>query len=174
MKTPIASPASAQQGVVLVVALILLVAITILAVAGVWSATLDLRMASNGQRQERAFQVAETGIENSIQVARAGSLGTSDPSDATKRFEYRPADCGLANANDANAPTPAISGGLGDDKYCYRIRYVGDAAQTAPPVEGYSLGTQVRPYHYETLSAGASEDGRSEHAQGFYIIGPAN
>jgi type IV pilus assembly protein PilX len=167
-------PGKRQRGVVLVVALILLVAITILAVAGIWSATLDLRMASNNQRQERAFQAAETGIENSIQLARVASLGTSAPGNVNKRYEYRPTGCGAADADSTTALDPAIAAGTSGDEYCYRIRYIGDAAQTAPPVEGFSLGTQVRPYHYETLSAGASDDGRSEHAQGFYIIGPAN
>lgn len=52
-----------QKGVVLVVALVLLVAITLLSLAGINTTTLELRMASNQQARVNAFQQAEAGID---------------------------------------------------------------------------------------------------------------
>lgn len=52
-----------QQGVVLVVALVLLVAITLLSLAGISTTTLELQMATNQQERVNAFQQAETGID---------------------------------------------------------------------------------------------------------------
>ena len=45
-----------QRGAALVVGLVLLVVLTILAVSGVFTSTMELRMVRNTQSQERAFQ----------------------------------------------------------------------------------------------------------------------
>lgn len=58
-----------QSGVVLVVALVLLVAITLLSLAGMSTTTLELLMATNQQARTNAFQQAEAGID-----AVAGNL----------------------------------------------------------------------------------------------------
>jgi type IV pilus assembly protein PilX len=55
-----------QRGAALVVGLILLTVITLLAIAGMNSASLGLVMAGNTQYQERAFQAAEAGIEQAM------------------------------------------------------------------------------------------------------------
>lgn len=52
-----------QEGVVLVVALVLLVAITLLSLAGISTTTLELLMATNQQARTNAFQQAEAGID---------------------------------------------------------------------------------------------------------------
>lgn len=52
-----------QKGVVLVVALVLLVAITLLSLAGMSTTTLELLMATNQQARTDAFQQAEAGID---------------------------------------------------------------------------------------------------------------
>lgn len=52
-----------QRGVVLVVALVLLVAITLLSLAGISTTTLELMMATNQQARTDAFQQAESGID---------------------------------------------------------------------------------------------------------------
>jgi Tfp pilus assembly protein PilX len=160
-----------QDGIALVVGLVLLLAITILAVTGVMMATGELRMAASYQRQERAFQAAEAGVESGIYRAKVASLATTSPTDPTVPFEYVPPACVAGTTPDAQVPT--INAGTEGDQYCYRLRYVGDANQTTPPVEGYSLGSAIRAFHYEVDSTGESDDGRAEHAQGFYIIGPA-
>ncbi len=55
-----------QQGAALVIGLILLVVLTILAVSGVFTSTMELRMVRNTQSQERAFQAAEVAIEDAL------------------------------------------------------------------------------------------------------------
>ena len=47
-----------QQGAALVIGLILLLVLTILAVSGVFTSTMELRMVRNNQSQERSFQAA--------------------------------------------------------------------------------------------------------------------
>jgi Tfp pilus assembly protein PilX len=55
-----------QQGAALVIGLILLVVLTILAVSGVFTSTMELRMVRNTQSQEHAFQAAEVAIEDAL------------------------------------------------------------------------------------------------------------
>ena len=55
-----------QQGAALVIGLILLVVLTILAVSGVFTSTMELRMVRNTQSQERAFQAAEVAVEDAL------------------------------------------------------------------------------------------------------------
>lgn len=57
------APLNHQQGVVLVVALVLLVAITLLSLAGISTTTLELMMATNQQARTNAFQQAEAGVD---------------------------------------------------------------------------------------------------------------
>ncbi len=52
-----------QAGATLVVGLVLLLALTILGVSGLNTATLEVTMASNTQFHQDAFQAAETGID---------------------------------------------------------------------------------------------------------------
>ena len=60
-----------QQGAALVVGLILLLVLTILAVSGVFTSTMELRMVRNTQSQERAFQAAEVGDRGRARQTRA-------------------------------------------------------------------------------------------------------
>ena len=55
-----------QQGAALVIGLILLLVLTILAVSGVFTSTMELRMVRNNQSQERSFQAAEVAIEDAL------------------------------------------------------------------------------------------------------------
>src|SRR5256884_2014014 len=55
-----------QRGAALVVALLLLLVITLLAVAGMNAAAVEFVMAGNEQHRQNAFQAAETGIEQTI------------------------------------------------------------------------------------------------------------
>ncbi len=55
-----------ERGAALVAGLVLLAVITLLAVARINSASLELTMAGNTQYRERAFQAAETGIEQTL------------------------------------------------------------------------------------------------------------
>lgn len=56
-----------QHGAALVVGLLLLLVLTLLAISGMNSASLEFIMAGNEQYRSNAFQAAEAGIEQSIQ-----------------------------------------------------------------------------------------------------------
>jgi type IV pilus assembly protein PilX len=64
-----------QRGAALVIGLVLLLALTLLGIAGVDTAALELRMTGNEQAQQLAFQAAETGLE----VALSRRLDASYP-----------------------------------------------------------------------------------------------
>jgi type IV pilus assembly protein PilX len=53
----------AQRGAALVVGLLLLLVLTLLAISGMNTSTLELVMAGNTQFYQNAFQASETGIE---------------------------------------------------------------------------------------------------------------
>lgn len=59
-------PRTRQAGAALVVAMILLIILTLLAISGMSTSTTELQMAGNEQYTENAFQAAETGIERTI------------------------------------------------------------------------------------------------------------
>ncbi len=61
-------PPNRQKGVVLIVALVLLVAITLLSLAGMSTTTLELMMATNQQARVDAFQQAEAGIDALVAI----------------------------------------------------------------------------------------------------------
>ena len=74
-----------QRGAALVIGLILLLVLTVLAISGVNSASLEFFMAGNEQFRQNAFQAAETGIERALVngqfvvagAATATEIGTS-------------------------------------------------------------------------------------------------
>ncbi len=55
-----------ESGAALVVGLILLLVLTLLAISGMTTASLELLMAGNAQYQERSFQAADAGIEQAL------------------------------------------------------------------------------------------------------------
>jgi type IV pilus assembly protein PilX len=148
--------ASARQcGAVLVTALLLLLVLTVLGVAGLVTATLELRMAGNVQQHERAFAAAEHAIERALLAADLDT--SSSPATPVKP------DC-----RDACA-TPAT-----EDPFDYSLYYDSSAADTPAPDGGHSLGAGLQAHHFIVEATGGSGLGaRSEHSQGFYILGPA-
>ncbi|VAX12968.1 hypothetical protein MNBD_GAMMA24-2603 [hydrothermal vent metagenome] len=66
-----------QQGIVLVVALLILVVMTVLSVSMLSSSTLEERMASNLQSQNAAFQAAESCIRNTLAPVNEGQRKTA-------------------------------------------------------------------------------------------------
>jgi type IV pilus assembly protein PilX len=145
-----------QRGAALVIGLILLLVLTILAVSGVVTSTLELRMVGNQQQQERAFQAADTGIERALagDVPLTTSI-TPTPVPLTEVERY-------TGSGTADASGDTFEGSL---------RYMGDAAATSVP--GYSLGAGLLSYHFQVEITGTSSGGAvSQHVQGFYIVGP--
>ena len=112
---PIGGFGARQGGAALIVGLILLLVLTILAVSGVITSTLELRMVGNTQLQERAFQAAEVAVEDAL----ANSLlSTSTP------------------VNQATIPNPDSP----DDQYSFQLQFVGQTP-LGTGMTGYSIGT---------------------------------
>ncbi len=76
-----ASPRGAQRGAALVIGLLLLLVLTILAVSGMNSASLEFVMAGNEQYRANAFSAAEAGIERTL------DSGTFNPAVLTQNPE---------------------------------------------------------------------------------------
>ena len=116
----------AQRGAALVVGMLLLLVLTLLAISGMNTASLELAMAGNMQYHENAFQAAETGVEQAM------VLGAFNPSEAPERL---PATDGettpLGSAGDAffatitpqldGAAQPAIWGASWDSFSTYHF-----------------------------------------------------
>ena len=145
-------PPRRQRGAALVIGLLLLLILTILAVSGMTTATLELQMAGNTQYKERAFQAAETGIEQALSTATFSTVtpyATAEPQ--------------------AVAPDDATN----DDTYEFEMEFDQETGTTLVPGGGYSMGTGFQAYHFNVESTGRSERGaEATHQQSVYIIGP--
>ena len=120
-----------ERGAALVIGLILLLLLTLLAVSGMNSASLEFIMAGNEQYRANAFQAAEAGIEQSV------SLGNFNPAGGDQNLN------GAPNATDAWAarirpqlggtPQPAMWGNSWNSfsTYHFEIRSTGTAVRTA-------------------------------------------
>ncbi len=138
---------SGQQGAALVVGLILLVVLTILAVSGVFTSTMELRMVRNTQNQEHAFQAAEVAVEDALANP---VLSTSAP------------------FNQATIAVPNSPG----DTYSYQLQFVGQTP-LGTGATGYSIGTAFQMYHFQVDATGNGPDNATTaHTQSFYVIGP--
>ncbi len=137
-----------QQGAALVIGLILLLVLTILAVSGVFTSTMELRMVGNSQNQERAFQAAEVAIEDAL----------ANPVLSTS-----------AVFNQAEMDVPNSPG----DRYSYSMTFVGQAP-LGTGMTGYSIGTTFTTYHFQVDAAGTNPNSsaKSDHTQSFYVVGP--
>jgi Tfp pilus assembly protein PilX len=124
-------PRLQQSGAALVVGMILLIAITLAAVATMNTATLDLIMVGNEQYHSRAFVGAETGVEH------AWVDGKYDTS--------------------ADDPGPgATAAGIGNDKYTYAITRPNGGVVESPPPDKNSNGLYGTVY-FKITSTGTSE-----------------
>jgi type IV pilus assembly protein PilX len=138
-----------QQGAALVVGLVLLLVLTILAVSGVFTSTMELRMVRNTQSQERAFQAAEVAIENAL----------ANPLISTTIPEIQPP---TANPNSV------------DDQYSYTLAHTCPSIVpvSTDPDKVFSIG-EFSAYHFEVNATGTGPDNAAaQHDQGFYVIGP--
>ena len=159
---------SANRGAALAVGLLLLAVLTILAVAGLSTATLELQMAGNQQYQERAFQAAEAGVEQAIAAA---IFSTAFPTN------YEPASGNTPPLPKRGLGTPingCDSQGSDPEEKCeYFIRYDEETGSTPVPGGGYSLGTGFEAMHFVVDSYGVDRrNAASEHQHSFYIVGP--
>jgi type IV pilus assembly protein PilX len=133
-----------QQGAALVIGLILLLVLTLLAVSGMNSASLEFIMAGNEQYRANAFQSAEAGIEQSL---IQGAYNPASPAQALN---------GANTATDtwASTVTPQLGGA------------------PLPAIWGFSWNS-FATYHFEVQSTGTSTRGaRALNTQGVAVISP--
>ena len=160
-----------QSGAVLVIGLVLLLVLTVLATAGMQAATIELQLAGNAQYQQRAFRAAEAGIEQAI----AAGAFTIDPA-ATAGQYVDPTSPEPRPIPGTGTPIDACTGHVaGTDGRCeYFLRF--DHATGVTPVPGTDPDAEagLGAYHFVIDAVGVSARGaRSEHTQGFYVVGPA-
>ena len=135
------------RGAALVIALLLMVMMTLLAVASMNSAAVEFIMAGNDQFHENAFQASETGIQAAIVVAN-----------------FNP----IAPPAVVNAPVPNSA----TDNFSATITpALGGAAQ--PAIWGSSWNS-FSTYHFDIQSTGNSlRASTALHDQGIAVISPA-
>jgi type IV pilus assembly protein PilX len=139
--------AGRQQGAALVVGLILLLVLTILAVSGVLTSTMELRMVRNAQTQERAFQAAEVAVEDAL------------------------ANPVLSTSAVFTQATTAVPSGYGGT-YSYQLQFVGQTP-LGTGMTGFSIGSAFQSYHFQVDATGNGPDNAlSQHTQSFYVVGP--
>jgi type IV pilus assembly protein PilX len=148
-----AGSARRQGGAALVVGMILLMVLTLLAISGMNSATLELQMAGNAQFSENAFQAAETGVEEALREARVNGVNTAN----------------------VDAPKTEVVTGT-SDHYEILTMHNPDNGVTKVPSGGFSMGVGkgFSAYHFDVTSTGTSARSATQtHVQGFYVVAQA-
>ena len=141
-------PARKQGGAALVVGLLLLLVLTLLAIAGTNSASVEFIMAGNEQYRQNAFQAAETGI------AQAIAQGTLNPGDATIQ---------TIAASVPNSTTDTYSAAISRQLF---------GTPQSPAMWTGSINN-FSAYHFEIQSTGASvRNGSAINTQGIAVIAP--
>lgn len=158
-----------ESGAALVVGLILLLVLTLLAISGVTTASLELQMAGNEQYQKVAFEAADAGIEQAMAAGvynTNATVGTYDNPAVENPIADRGTGQPIANCVEASNVIDA-------DECEYFLRFDQTSGQTIVPGGGYSIGTGFEAYHFVIDSYGvAPRGGSAEHRQSFYVVGP--
>lgn len=143
-----------QSGAALVVSLVLLVVISILAISSINAATTELAMARNDMVYERAFQAAETGLEQAIALGQFSTLANTNLAQnvtgnesVTSLIEFE---------EETLVPDRAFSLGVGSGISAYHFI----ATSTATSKRAGTAG------------AATDRDASAIHTQAFYVVGP--
>ena len=143
-----------QHGAALVTGLVLLVVITVLAISSINSATTELAMARNDMNYERAFQAAETGLEQAISQGRFDTLADMN---LTKNITGNEDVTTVIEFEDSTfVPDRAFSLGVGSGISAYHFQVTSTAVSMRAGTAG-----------------GATDrDASAVHTQAFYVVGP--
>lgn len=145
----------AQQGAALVIGLILLLVLTLLAVSGMNSASLEFIMAGNEQYRQNAFQAAETGVD--VSYATFGTTVALIPGGPDL-----PGAGAVPNSTTESWTTVTSSLATG-------------ASMSPPPNPRANSFGRFSYFNYDLTSTGVSVRGaRAVNIQGISQIGPAN
>jgi type IV pilus assembly protein PilX len=134
-----------QKGAALVIGLVLLLVLTVLAVSGMTSSSMELVMAGNEQFRQKSVQAADAGLEKALTIL------------PTVKQSCTPIEIANEGTKDPDAP---------NDKYVVTAQYRGDGS----PPSGFSLG-EYTAIHYQVVSSGnSSRNTKAENTQGALII----
>lgn len=133
-----------QRGAALVVGMIMLAILTLLAITAMNTSSTELVMAGNEQFRERAFQMAEAGIERAVRdLSKVKQDGVAIDSVVTK------------------------SKSQPDDSFRTTSKYTGEDDD----IPGFSAGKFVG-LHYRIDSTGSSvRNAQAVQTQGAYVLG---
>lgn len=169
-KRKFASWKSRQQGTALMVAMIILIGITLLSLAGANTSILELRMARNAEAtantQQTALAAIDFIINDDANLPTTGPLNTSQtvtlPQDTTaddgELFDCNDGDCSNGSEEEITATATRL-------------------LDCAPPPRARlaSSLTSFSAFVYEasvTVDKSATGDGRTSMAQGYILLGP--
>lgn len=161
-----------QKGTALMVALIILIGITLLSLAGVNTSILELRMARNTEATSNTFQVAMAGLDYVVSdennLPTTGALNT-------------PHDCTDPNANVIALPAGTLfSCNDGDcnnqqeEEICLTAARVDDCAPP-PRARLASSLTSYSAFNYEAqvqVDKNVTGNGRTKMVLGYILLGP--
>jgi type IV pilus assembly protein PilX len=151
------SPAApgTERGAALAVGLLMLVILTVLAITGMSTATMELTMAGNTQQGNRAFEAAASVLESELRrddIEPLESAGTLPAIPANTNRAYVDQDGNTIATGTARTSFVATTG-----------------------TAGWQLGAThaFSAHHFEAQANGASARGAvASQLQGYYVIGP--
>lgn len=143
-----------QQGMVLLISLVLLLILTIVAISAVTLSGSQERMAANSQQQNVAFQAAESGLQFWVDSYQSTSISV----DSTRTLE---------NAGDNTVPRYRVNAVA---KVCTDVPNTLNVAEGSgiPQMICYDISSQAKACADDACSI-ASDDGqaRALHMQGY-------
>lgn len=149
-----------QRGVALIVALIILIGVTLISLAGVGQSTMELRMARNLNASVDTFQTAESVIDVIVQNADT-ALPTTGPL------------LGPSNVTGTLPATTVFATTGGETITANAVRLL-DCAPPPRARAGSSI-TAFSAFAYEIVAdvdRNATGNGRTGLAQGYLVLGP--
>lgn len=130
----------AERGAALVTALLLLLVITLLAVAGMNSSAVEFVLAGNEQFHQNAFQAAETGIEQTI------ATGTFKPGNSAQTYSSTSGGYSASlNSDMSGAQFPPIFGGSSFTTYHYTIVSTGTSSRGSSTIHTQGIAQLAPP-----------------------------
>ncbi|MEM7251171.1 MAG: pilus assembly PilX N-terminal domain-containing protein [Pseudomonadota bacterium] len=138
-----------QRGSALIVSMIFLIILTILGISTMSTSRLELKMANNNQLAATAFQLAESGIESTLDIVADDMQNLPQNENDTP---YTPA----AFAQTAGSAATSTS-------------YIMDSNIVA----GNSINNSTALHYRMTSTSSVAGGGEAQHVQGFYIVAPS-
>lgn len=162
---PIQPPAIAagpqrQRGAVLVIALIMLLILTLIGIAGLRDTQLQERMAGGAQDRELALQAAESALREAEELIKNGDAGDTD--NGLHFRDYQTAD---ADPDDLQRTDGGIF--VTEAEYWRNYDWTGDSGNNSSVAESDLAGLKTKPlYVIERLPADYSAVPNSYNVKG--------